>query len=127
MSDKSDFHKDRVVNLLRNVSITAPVTVYVALSTTLINDDGTGLTEPVGNGYARTVVIYDAPALGIAQNQLVTFPQATGAWGTITHFAVMDAVTGGNMLYHDNVTASLPVNNLDTARFQPGQLPVSEQ
>ena len=127
MSDKSDFHKDRIANLLRNTNITAPVTVYVALSTTTTADDGTGLTEPVGNGYARTAVVFDAPSLGIMNNQLVTFPQATGSWGTLTHFAIMDAVTGGNMLYHDSLTASLPVNNLDTARFQPGQLTVSEQ
>jgi len=31
------------------------------------------------------------------------------------------------MLYHDSVTAPLAVGNLDTARFQPGDLTVSEQ
>jgi len=127
MSDKSDFHKDRIVNLLRATTITAPATVYAALSTALINDDGTGIIEPVGNGYARTAIVFDAPALGIANNQLVTFPQASGSWGTITHFAIFDAVTAGNMLYHDSVTAPLAVGNLDTARFQPGDLTVSEQ
>ena len=127
MSDKSDFHKDRIVNLLRAVNITAPVSVFVALSTTLINDDGTGITEPVANGYARTAVVFDAPALGISNNQLVTFPQATGSWGTLTHFAIYDASTGGNLLYHDSLTAPLAVGNLDTARFQPGDLTVSEQ
>ena len=127
MSDKSDFHKDRIVNLLRAVNITAPVSVFVALSTTSINDDGSGITEPVGNAYARTAVVFDAPALGISVNQLVTFPQATGSWGTLTDFALFDASTGGNMLYHDTLTAPLAVGNLDTARFQPGDLTVSEQ
>ena len=127
MSDKSDFHKNQIVNYLRGTNLTAPANVYVALSTTPIADDGTGITEPVGNGYARTIVVFDAPALGISVNQLVTFPQASGSWGTLTHFALFDAVTGGNMLYHDSLTASLPVANLDTARFQPGDLTVSEQ
>lgn len=127
MTDKTNFHKDRICNLLRGTSITAPASVFVALSTTATADDGTGLTEPVGNGYARTVVVFDAPSLGIMLNQLVTFPQATGSWGTLTHFAIMDASTAGNMLYHDSLAASLPVGSLDTARFQPGDLSVSEQ
>ena len=126
MSDKSTFHKDRVINLLRGTNITAPTTVYVALSTTTTDDAG-AITEPVGNGYARTAVVFDAPAAGISLNQLVTFPQASGSWGTLTHFALYDAVTGGNSLYHDSLTASLPIANLDTARFQPGDLTGSEQ
>ena len=127
MSDKSDFWKNAIVDLLRGQDITAAANVYVALSTTSISDDGTGVTEPSGNGYARTIVAYDAPVLGVAQNQLVTFPQASGSWGTLVDFAIYDAVSGGNMLYHDNLTAPLPVGDLDTARFQAGQLPVSEQ
>lgn len=60
-------------------------------------------------------------------NQLVTFAQATAGWGTITHWAIMDAITAGNMLYHDALVAPLAVNNLDTPRFQAGDLAVSEQ
>ncbi len=129
MSDKSDFLKAEILDhILRNLAYTSPTTVYVALSTAVINDDFAGLTEPSGNAYARVAVVFDAPAAGICDNQLVTFPQATpSGWGTITHFAIMDAITAGNGLYHDALTASKVVNALDTPRFQAGVLTVSEQ
>lgn len=128
MSDKSDYLKNNIVNeVMRSSAFTPPAGHFVALSTTLINDDGTGLTEPAGGAYARAAGVWDAPVLGVSQNQLITFAQATGNWGTITHFAIMDAVSAGNMLYHDALTAPLAVNTDDTARFAAGQLPVSEQ
>ena len=128
MSDASTFWKDAILNhTYRNTVNASPVAVFVALSTTAIADDGSGIAEPVGNAYARRAVVFDAPALGIILNQLVTFVQATGSWGTLTDFAIFDAVTAGNMLSHDVLTAPLAVGNLDTARFQPGQLPVSLQ
>lgn len=35
---------------------TPPTTVYVGLSTADPGDDGTGLAEPAGNGYARQAI-----------------------------------------------------------------------
>ena len=37
----------------------------------------------------------------------VEFPKCTGAWGTLTHWGIMDASTGGNMLAHGSLTSSL--------------------
>ena len=128
MSDKSDYLKNNIINeVLRGAAFAAPTNHFVALSSTTIADDGTGITEPVVGAYARAAVVYDAPALGVCQNQLVTFPQATANWGTMQDFAIFDAITAGNMLYHDQLTAPLAINLDDTARFAAGQLPASEQ
>lgn len=37
----------------------------------------------------------------VANGAAITFPQATGTWGTVTSFALFDAVTSGNMLAWD--------------------------
>lgn len=127
--NKTDFLEDELLDhVLRNAAYTAPVTVFAALSTTTINDDGTGMTEPVGNGYARTAIVFDAPVAGVVDNQLVTFPQASGGnWGTITDMAIMSLAVAGDMLYYGVLTAPLAVNDTDTARFSAGALTVQEQ
>lgn len=62
-------------------------------------DDASGLSEPAGNAYARTATTFGAAASRrVTQGGAVQFPQATGAWGWITHWAVMSALTGGNLL-----------------------------
>src|SRR5690606_40337569 len=69
-------------------------TIYVALSTADPLEDGSGVAEPAGNGYARaatTPADWNDATLAdpsvINNANAIAFPQATGAWGTITHFA----------------------------------------
>ncbi len=104
-----------------------PAIVWVALSTTEIEDDGTGITEPAAeDGYAR-VEIGNTPtddewedaelAMGpdeyeIARkrnSEVLEFPEATGDWGEITHFALFDSAVGGNMLAYGELYQSVPV------------------
>lgn len=126
MSDFSDYLEDALLNhVLRNTALTSPTTVYVALSTADPTDDGSGLAEPSGNGYARKAVTFDAPSGGVCENQVVTFDQASGSWGTLTHFAIMDALTSGNMLYHSALAAPKAVGDGDTAEFAAGDLTVT--
>jgi len=126
MANASDYWKNGILEFTyRAGAFTAPTSLLLAVSTTAISSDGTGLTEPVGNAYTRAAAVFDASAAGIILNQLVTFVQATGAWGTLTDFALFDQA--GNMLAFDVLTAPVVVGNLDTLRFQPGQLPVSLQ
>ena len=76
-------------------------TVYVAYGTGATES---GFTEIVGNGYAREA--YGAWTLTdvgdddqeISNDAAITFDQATGNQGTITHVAFFDALTGGNFL-----------------------------
>jgi len=106
-----------------------PPTIYVALSTADPQDDASGLAEPSGNGYARkqtAAADWNVAASGATDNANdITFAQATGSWGTITHFALMDAATAGNMLMHGALTASKTIGNGDTAKFAAGDLDIT--
>lgn len=81
--------------------------VYLGLSTTAPSRDGTGYTEPSGNGYSR-ISLKDAmsnPALGSANNtEEVHFKAATGPWGTCTHYLLWSAKTGGVLLAYGQLT-----------------------
>ena len=105
------------------------VTIYVGLSTAAPSDDGSGLAEPVGNAYARVQTAaadWNAATDGALDNANdITFPEATGSWGTLTHFVLFDAATGGNMLAHGALTASKAISSGDVAKFAAGNLDVS--
>ena len=110
---------------------TAPSNVYIALSTADPLDDGSGLAEPSGGSYARKLVAnnkttWTTASTGALSNAIVIeFVAATASWGTITHFAVYDALTGGNMLGHGALSASKAVDSGDTARFAIGELDIT--
>lgn len=96
-------------------------TIYLALSTTNPDDAVGNLTEPASN-YIRKAIAFSAAALRtIIQNGAVVFDQATGDWGVITHWAIMEDETGGNMLAHGallsskNVTSGKTFSMPDTA------------
>lgn len=80
-------------------------------------DEASGGTEIAGFGYTRELIPFNAPTVVGANTQTsnsadVTFgPAVAGAWGTVTYFALMDAPTGGNMLYY----APLPTPRLIAA------------
>ena len=107
-------------------------TIHVALSTTAPAEDGTNVTEPSGNGYARSATApADWNAATLADPSLVdnanpvAFPQATASWGACTHFALYDALTGGNFLGFGVVgTPKTPAAN-DTPSFPAGSLQVT--
>lgn len=128
MTAKSDYLEGKIIeHVLRNVSYTSPTTVYVGLFT---SDPGeaSGGTEVSGNGYARTAATFGAHSGGICSNSAaVTFPVATGSWGTVTHFVIFDASTGGNRLYHGSLTTSKAITTDDVFEFPAGNLAIGEQ
>lgn len=126
MAEMSNYLEDALINAtLRNTSYTSPATVYVALFTTDPTDAGTG-TEVSGGSYARVSVSFGAPSNGVTTNSgAVTFPTATGSWGTITHIGLMDALTTGNLLYHTALDASKAVASGDIFTIGAGNLSVT--
>lgn len=106
-----------------------PPTIYIALSTADPLDDGTGLTEPSGNGYARIAhSSWNAAASrSLTNNGVITFAQASGDWGTITHYAISDAPgTGaGNMLAHGSLASSKTVVNGNTPSITDTDISIS--
>ena len=127
----SDYAEAKVLDhLVGKTSYTMP-TIWVGLSTSDPGDaeTGGGVSEPVGNSYARVATDgddWDAAADGaIANAEIITFLEASGDWGTITHFALFDAESGGNMIAHGNVDTSKGIDDGDTAKFSVGALDIT--
>ena len=108
-----------------------PATLYVGLSTTTITDAGGNITEPVGGSYARVAVTnnstnFPAAASGAKANgTAISFPEATGSWGTITDFFISDASPGGNILCYGALAAAKTVASGETISFAVGALDVA--
>jgi hypothetical protein len=105
-----------------NGTYAAP-SIYWGLSTTTPADDGTGITEHAGDGYARELhAAYDAAAAGASENTgAITFDAPSASWGTITHCVAFDALTVGNALMWGDVPDNL-VGVGDTVSFADGAL-----
>ncbi len=124
---KTDFLEDSMLNhVLRNTAYTPASTIYVALFTATPGEAGGG-TEVTGNNYARKAVTFGAPSAGTITNSAdVVFDQASGSWGTISYFALFDALTNGNMLYYGALTSSKTINSGDQLKFAAGGITVTE-
>jgi hypothetical protein len=106
----------------------------VALSSTNPTEDGSGITEPVGNGYIRKEISNDATYWGAAVDGektnvgTIIFAEASGAWGTMTHWAIYD--TGVFKIYGEITDVSgnsspQYVDNGDVVNFLPGALKIT--
>lgn len=112
---------------LRNTPFAPPATIYVSLYTVAPGVGGGG-TEVSGGGYGRQTVTFAAPVNGQTSNMAdILFPVATVSWGTIVAFALMDASSGGNMLYFGNLSTPRLVQASDQVKFPTSQILVFEQ
>jgi hypothetical protein len=129
MSSKSDYLENAVLNAVFNNTSLAVATPYVALYTAAPSDAGGG-TEVTGGSYARVnaSAAFPAAASGaIANDVAITFPESTASWGTVTHFAILDASSAGNFLYWGALTAPRVVDGAGiTLTFPIGDIDVTE-
>lgn len=132
MGSKSDAYEIDVLKAgtgqATSILTTTPITPYIALFTTAPTDSSGG-TEVSGGSYARVSSAgkWAAPSAGsVSTNATITFPTATADWGTVVAFAVMDASSGGNMLYWGALSANKTVSNGDTASVASGGLTITE-
>ncbi len=105
-------------------NLTAPAATYLALHTAQPDDLSPG-SEATFTGYARQNVtaimgetIVDAgggeqKVRATNSGASVSFPASTGADQTITHWALWDASTSGNMLYSGAFTTGRTVQSGD--------------
>jgi len=126
MAEMSNFLENELYDhVLRNASYTSPSSLYVSLHTADPTDDGSG-TEVSGGSYARTAVTMGAPANGSGTNSAdVQFPQATGNWGSVSHIAIWDASTAGNMLFHTPLDTTKNITTGDVFKIASGSLTVT--
>jgi hypothetical protein len=127
MSAISNYLENALLNAtLRNTTYTSPATVYAGLFTTDPTDAGSG-SEVSGGSYARKAITFAAPSNGVTTNSAAAceFDQATGSWGTITHFGIFDALTTGNLLYYGALTTSKTIASGDVFKFATSSVTVT--
>lgn len=124
MGSFGDYAENKVLELIVGKTAFSTPTAYLAASTADPTDDGSGVAEPSGNGYARVSTAgadWNAAASGSIDNaNAITFPEASGSWGTITHVALYDASTGGNMLAHGALDSSQAIASGEVLRVPAG-------
>jgi hypothetical protein len=111
-------------------SYTMP-TVHLALLSASPGEAGSLTSEFSGGSYARVALTAKMGAAdsttGISLNtSVVTFPSPTAAWGSLVYAAIVDASSGGNVLFYMPVGNPIVVNNGDPApSFPIGSISVS--
>lgn len=110
-------------HVLRGAAYTSPTTVYLALFTSATDDAGGG-TAVTGGSYARQSITMGAPTDGVGANTAaITFSNMPTA--TVTHAAIYDAVSAGNMLMHGALVSSKGVTAGDSLIVAIGDLDIT--
>lgn len=115
MSGASDYLETQVLNWIKGTNFPlAPAAVYVALFNGDPTDTGTGGTEvtttirPAGRvaaSFGANSGTGNGPT-SIANDAIVDFGAAAGG-ASLTHFALYDAQSGGNLLVSSSLTTPL--------------------
>jgi hypothetical protein len=105
-------------------SPTRPTAWHVGLFTAAPGEAGGG-TEVSGSAYTREAVTFTVSGDTATNSAAIEWDAATGSWGTITHIAVFDASTGGNMLVYAALTASKVIGTGDILRIPAGDLDIT--
>lgn len=132
MGSFADYLENKVLDhVFGATSFSAPATLYIGLSTTTITDAGGNITEPSGNGYARVSVTNNttnfpnASGGSKSNGTAITFPTASGSWGTVVDFFIADASSSGNILGYGTLTTSKTVTNGDTVSIPSTQMSIT--
>jgi len=137
MAAFSNYLQNKLIDwLLRGQSYTPPTTVYVGLFTTDDNAANNSGVEVSGGSYARVSVssalanwagtqstgstsVSSGTSGTTSNNNVLTFPAPTAAWGSIQGIGIFDAATAGNLLFYAPLTTAKTVNNGDPAPTFP--------
>lgn len=122
---------------LRGVDFAVPANMWVALfrtadATPLRNDNIAAAMEVSGGGYTRlkvrgtgAVAVFDVPANGVTQlPSVISWPSATGAWGSVYFMALVDAETDGSIVLYSPLSTPKVIDIGDVARFPSGLLSI---
>ena len=130
MSSFSDYTENLVLKFLFTAnSAVRPTAWYVGLFTAAPSDTGGG-TEVTGSAYARvvtgTITVSGTSPTTATNSAAIEFAAASGGnWGTVTHAAIFDASTSGNMLAWAALTTSRTINDGDVFRIPASSLTVT--
>lgn len=129
MAGLSDTYENRALDwLLVTGSPTRASGTWLALYTAAPTDSTAGTEVANSGSYARQAVTFDAASGGATANAAdVTWPTATGSWGTIVAVAVVDSAThgAGNVIAYGNLAANKTIGSGDVFEILAGSLDVT--
>ena len=137
MSAASNYTETNVINsLLRGVTFPVPTTVYVSLHTANPGETGgSEVSTAAWPAYVRKDAAvggaistgWAAPTDGVTTNsKQVTYPGMNGASNvTVSHWALYDAATTGNLLAYGALQTSRTLQPGDVFVFDIGALTVT--
>ncbi len=121
----SDYLENKILDHILGSSAFSQPSKFLALSTASLQDDNSG-TELSGNGYTRKAITFGTASSGsITNSGAVEFDTATGNQGTISHFGIYDASSGGNLLFHGAFSASKVISTGDVLKVSASALTIS--
>ena len=130
---KTAYYEKKMLNhTLLNEPYTPPTQLYLALFTADPGREGSTVNEISDPAYARQPIAFmaatDDPTSGsYCQNALnIGYSQATMNWGHVVYGAIMDAATGGNMLYKGPFDVPKEVLEDDFFEIPAGEIKVVE-
>ena len=134
----SNYSEEKVLDhIFRNgeVSDWTDFDLYIGLATAQGTDGDTLSELTIGtDSYARVQInahstgtnSFDAAANGaITSDAQITFPEATGNWGTITHIGIWDESSAGNLIAWGALSTSKLVESGDTFIITAGNLTIT--
>lgn len=125
MSLTNTFETTTLTWLFTANSATRPTAWYLALFTSDPTDTGAAGTEVSGGGYAREAVAFTVSGNTATNSAAIEWDAATGSWGTVTHIAIMDASSGGNMIASNALTSAKAIDTDDIIRVPAGDLDIT--
>jgi len=128
MGSLSNYAENALLDHVLKVSaLSVPANIYIALSTTDPTEDGSGISEPVGNNYSR--IQCNSWSAGanrrVSNSSAVSIATPSGSWGVIGWAAIYDAIAGGNMLAHGALSAPRTIGLGSVMTFDVGAIVVS--
>ena len=122
----TNYFEQIILNVLRGTDAAAPSAVYIGLFTGDPTDSGSGANEVSYSGYARQQITFSQPAamengIGFSNTADITFPISPSAAGTITHIAVFDTLSGGNMLIYGELEESQDIESQEAPVIVAGE------
>lgn len=140
----SDYTENNAIDyIFRAQTWTIAANMHVGLSTAACSDSSVG-TEATGGSYARvsyarslanwagtqsagSTTASSGTGGVTSNNAAVSFPTPSAGWGTVTHFFIADASTGGNIILCQALTTSKTINSGDTVSFPIASITVTFQ
>lgn len=130
----SDYLEGKILDhIFVNTAYTAPTNHYIRQWTATLSDASTPATagQVSGGSYAAVAVASGAAwsrsGSSVSNASDITFPTATGSWGTMTDTLDSDNVTAGsgNSIVYGAMTASKTIGSGDVFKYPAGQYAIS--